>query len=78
MEIFKDGDRTITLATYSIERETIGEPVIIRAELQIATPKQRPTMMRVRVRYQSDDIPHQNELALGQRIVQLLRNRVAD
>ena len=78
MEILKTDDRTITLESYSIERETSGEPVTIRAELQISTPTMRPETMRIRVKYQFDDIPTPNERQLGQRIVQLLGNRLAD
>jgi hypothetical protein len=90
MEIFKDDDggRTITLESYSIEREAADEPVTVRAELQISTPTMRPTLIRVRLKYELDDIPSGapiqeqrpslSELALGHRIVQLLRNRLAD
>jgi hypothetical protein len=35
----------------------------------------RPAEMRVRVDYEHDDIPNPNEVDLGRRLFQLLRNR---
>lgn len=61
MEIVKTDVRIITLESYSIERETIGEPVTVRAELQISTPTMKPAVMRVRVKYQHDDFQNPNE-----------------
>jgi hypothetical protein len=77
MEIIKTDVRTITLESYSIERAASGEPVTIRAELQISTPTMKPETMRVRVRYQYEDIPNVDERDLGRRLLELLRNRLA-
>jgi hypothetical protein len=45
VELLKTDARNITLESYSIEREASGEPVTIRAELQISTPTMNPEAM---------------------------------
>ena len=74
MEILKTDVQTITLESYSIERETSGEPVTIRAELQISTPTMTPEMMRIRVKFQHE-FQYRNESDLGQKLLELLRIR---
>jgi hypothetical protein len=74
MEILKTPVQSITLESYSIEREASGEPVTIRAELQISTPTMTPETMRVRVKFQHD-FYFRNEADLGQRLLELLKNR---
>jgi hypothetical protein len=76
MEILKSDARTITLESYSIEREASGEPVTIRAELQISTPNTKPETMRIRMKYQSADFPNRNERDLAQGLLTLLRDRL--
>jgi hypothetical protein len=78
MEIVKSDVRTITLESYSIEREASGEPVTIRAELQIATPAMKPETMRLRVKYQFADLPNRDERDLARRLLELLRSRLYD
>jgi len=74
MEILKTDVQSITLETYSIEREASGQPVTIRAELQISTPTMTPETMRIRVRFQHDFV-FRNEADLGQKLLELLRIR---
>lgn len=76
MEIVKTDARTITLESYSIDRESSGGPVTVRAELLISTPTMNPKMMRVRVKYEYDGLPNMNERDLAQRLLTLLRNRL--
>jgi hypothetical protein len=76
MEILKNDTRTITLESYSIERDANGEPVTIRAELQISTPTMNPETMRVRVKYQCSDFLNRNERDFAQTLLQQLRNRL--
>ena len=76
MEIVKTDARTITLESYSIDRELSGGPVTVRAELLISTPTMNPKMMRVRVKYEYDGLPNMNERDLAQRLLTLLRNRL--
>jgi hypothetical protein len=78
MEILKTDVRTIMLERYSIEREASGEPLTVRAELQISTPDMDPQAVRIRVRYQYGDIPSANEREFGRRLLQLLRNRLGE
>ncbi|HEY3618739.1 MAG TPA: hypothetical protein VGK96_18145 [Candidatus Sulfotelmatobacter sp.] len=75
MDMIKSDDLTITLERYSIEREAIGEPVTIRAEIQISTPKMKPETMRLRVRYQSDGDQNMNERDLARKLLELLQRR---
>jgi hypothetical protein len=75
MDITKSDDLTITLEKYSIDREAIGEPVTIRAELQILTPKMKPETMRLRVRYQCDGDQKMNERDLARTLFELLQRR---
>jgi hypothetical protein len=74
MEILKTDVQSITPESYSIERKASGEPVTIRAELQISTPTIPPETMRIRVRFQYDFV-FRNEADLGQRLLELLRIR---
>ena len=74
MEILKTDVQSITLETYSIEREASGQPVTIRAELQISTATMTPETMRIRVRFQHDFV-FRNEADLGQKLLELLRIR---
>jgi hypothetical protein len=74
VEILKTDVQSITLESYSIEREASGEPVTIRAELQISTPTMTPETMRIRVRFHHDFL-FRNEADLGQRLLELLRIR---
>jgi hypothetical protein len=74
MDIVKSEGLTITLERYSVEREAIGEPVTIRAELQISTPKTKPETMRLRVKYQSDD-QNMSEHDLARKLFELLQRR---
>jgi hypothetical protein len=74
MDIVKSEGVTITLERYCVEREAIGEPVTIRAELQISTPKMKPETMRLRVKYQSDD-QNMSEHDLARKLFELLQRR---
>ena len=74
MEIFKTDVQSITLESYSIEREASGEPVTIRAELQISAPTMTPETMRILVRFQYDFV-FRSEADLGQKLLELLRIR---
>jgi hypothetical protein len=49
VEILKTDVQSITLESYSIDREASGKPVTIRAELQISTSTMTPETMRIRV-----------------------------
>jgi hypothetical protein len=74
MEILNNGVQSITLESYSIEREASGQPVTIRAELQISTPTMTPETMRIRVKFQQDFV-FRNEADLGQKLLELLKIR---
>ena len=78
MEIVKTDTRSITLERFSIEREEPEKPVNIRAWLTVETPAQTPSVMRVRVDFENDDIPNPNEQTLGRRIVRLLADPLFD
>lgn len=77
MELFKSEARSITLERYSIERESSGQPAIVRAELLVSAPTMTPSSIRVRVKYEMPQMPAPaNEQDFGRRLLQLLRNQL--
>jgi hypothetical protein len=77
MEILKRDERTITLERYSIEREAKDQPATVRAELLVSTPTMTPATIRVRVKYQVQDMPNPaSEGDFARRLLQLLGNRL--
>jgi hypothetical protein len=77
MEIWKSDARSITLERYSIEREASEQPATVRAELLISTPTMTPSLMRIRVKYQTPDMPNPaNEQNFARRLLQLVGDRI--
>jgi hypothetical protein len=73
VEILKSDMRSITLETFSIDRDEAEGPVTIRAEIQIEVPSREPPKVRLRVKYEAGDIPQLTEHQLGQHILGTLR-----
>ena len=73
IEIVKTDARTITLERYRIQTEDAGRPLKVRAWLLLTSPHD-PAEMRLRIDYQLNDLPSQQELA--RRLVRDLSNRI--